>query len=331
MPERFQVAITDFLDESSVEAPVLEGLASVQLLQGQSEADILDRVSEADAIIVYHVVPFLSDAVLSKALRCLGVVRGGVGFNNVDIEAAAKRGIVVCNVPDYGTEEVADHALMLILSVARRLIPQHNGILQGEWDYKKMEGAPRLRGKTLGLVGCGRIGKATAQRARAFGLDVVFYDPYEAPGLEKAMGIRRAETLEELLRQSHILSIHCYLDSGSQHLIDRSALALLPEGAIVVNTARGPVIEQDALIDALESGRLYGAGLDVVEREPLDDDRLRNHPRVVLTPHSAFYSAEGFLELRRKTAEEARRLLLGQPPRCPVNLAMIGERRRPSK
>lgn len=329
MPERFQVAVTDFLDEPSVEIPVLEEIASIELLRGRSEGDVTGRVAGADVLIVYHEIPYLSDAILSKAPRCVGVVRGGVGFNNVDIEAAAKRGIVVCNVPDYGTEEVADHAMMLILSVARRLIPQHDGIRQARWDYKMMEGAPRLRGKTLGLVGCGRIGKATAQRAHAFGLDVVFYDPYEAPGLEKAMGIRRAESLEELLRQSDILSIHCYLDSGSHHLIDARALALLPEGAIVVNTARGPVVEQEALIEALGSGRLYGAGLDVVEREPLDDERLRNHPRVVLTPHSAFYSAEGFVELRRKTAEEARRLLLGQPPRCPVNLAMIGERRRP--
>ncbi len=329
MPERFRVAITDFLDESSVETPVLEGLASVELLRGRTESDVLDRVAEADAIIVYHEIPYLSDAILAKAPQCLGVIRGGVGFNNVDIEAAARRGIVACNVPDYGTEEVADHAMMLILSVARRLVPQHEGIREGHWDYKRMEGAPRLRGKTLGLVGCGRIGKATAQRAHAFGLDVVFYDPYEVPGLEKAMGIRRADTLEELLEQSQILSIHCFLDSGSHHLIDAKALARLPENAIVVNTARGPIVDQEALIDALESGRLFGAGLDVTEREPLDDDRLRNHPRVVLTPHSAFYSAEGFMELRRKTAEEARRLLLGQPPRCPVNLSMMGERRRP--
>ena len=188
MSERFRVVVTDFLDESSVEAPVLEGLASVEVLRGQSEHDVMGRVEDADVIIVYHEIPYLSESVLERAPRCLGVIRGGVGFNNVDIDAAAKRGIVVCNVPDYGTEEVADHAWMLILSVARRLIPQHDGIREGHWDYKRMEGAPRLRGKTLGLVGCGRIGKATAQRRMRSGWTWCFMIRMRCRGLRRRWG-----------------------------------------------------------------------------------------------------------------------------------------------
>lgn len=331
MPEPSQtVVITDFLEETRVEAPVLGDLARIVCARAHEESDLASIVAEAAVLIVYHDVPRITDATLERAERCFGIVRAGVGYNNVDLDAASRRGIVVCNVPDYGTEEVADHAILLLLAIARHLLPCHASMRSGEWNYHVAGPTPRLRGRTLGLVGCGRIGTATALRAKAFGLDVVFHDPLAVPGLDKALGIRRAASLEDLLRQSDILSIHCYLDETTHHLIDAEALAMLPPGAIVVNTARGPVIDQAALVEALDSGRLLGAGLDVFEREPLDDERLRNHPRVVLTPHSAFYSVEGFDELRLKTAEEARRLLLDEPPRCPVNLDRIapGTRRK---
>ena len=214
---------------------------------------------------------------------------------------------------------MADHAILLLLALARKLIASHDAIRAGGWHYEVAVGTPRLRGKTLGLVGCGRIGTATALRAKAFGLDVVFYDPFVAQGYDKALGVRRVHRLDELLAQSHFVSLHCYLDASTHHLINASTLARMRPGSILINTARGPVVDQAALLDALDSGHLAAAGLDVVEREPLDDDRLRRHPRVVLTPHSAFYSVEGFIELRTKAAEEIRRILLGEPPRNPVN------------
>jgi phosphoglycerate dehydrogenase-like enzyme len=326
MPDRLRVVITDFLTDTAVEAPVLADTAEVVTARARSEDELAAQVAEADALIVYHEVPHLGERTFAHAPRCRAAVRGGVGFNNIDLEAAARRGVVVCNVPDYGTEEVADHALMLLLAVARRLRPCDAAIRAGTWDYATAHGTPRLRGKTLGLVGCGRIGTATALRAKPFGLDVVFYDPFVVPGHEKALGVRRAPTLAELLEQSHFLSIHCYLDATTHHLIDAAALARLPEGAYLINTARGPIVEQTALVAALESGRLAGAGLDVVEREPLDDDLLRVHPRVVLTPHSAFYSVEGFVELRQKAAEEVRRILRGEPPLNPVNRHLLSNR-----
>lgn len=319
MPSPFQVVITDFLDNSTVEIPVLGDVARITLAGAHDEAGLAPHLPEADALIAYHVVPMLTDASWSLAGRCRGIVRAGVGFNNLDVKAAGKRGIAVCNVPDYGTEEVADHAIMMLLAVARNLVGCHSAIRGGGWNYRTALDSPRLRGRTLGLVGCGRIGVATALRAKAFGLDVVFQDPYAVPGLDKALGVRRVDRLDALLEQSYFLSIHCYLDDTTRHLINAKALARMPRGGIVVNTARGPVIDQNALLDALDSGHLTGAALDVVEREPLDDDRLRHHPRVLLTPHSAFYSIEGFTELRRKAAEEVRRLLLGEPPRCLIN------------
>jgi phosphoglycerate dehydrogenase-like enzyme len=324
----FQVAITDFLDESLVETPVLEGLARVETLQAQNEDDLGVRLESADVLIVYHDVPRLSARTLARAERCVGIVRAGVGFNNIDITAAAQRGIVVCNVPDYGTEDVADHAMMLLLSVARGLVACHESMRAGHWDYRKTGDAPRLRGKTLAVIGCGNIGTAMALRAKAFGLDVLFFDPYLKPGADKALGLRRADSLEEALSGSDFVSLHCFLDQQSHALINKETLRIMKPGAVLVNTSRGPVIDQSALLDALDAGRLLGAGLDVFEREPLDDERLRNHPRVLLTPHCAFYTAEGFVEMRRKSAEEACRLLVGAEPRCPVNLELIDPAKR---
>jgi phosphoglycerate dehydrogenase-like enzyme len=318
MPADYTVVITDFLEEANIEAAVLGDIARIVLAGGTSEADLAHHLAEADGLILFHEIALVGDATFSRAPRCKCIIRAGVGYNNVDCAAAARRGVIVCNVPDYGTEEVADHAIMLLLALARKLLPSDAAIRAGDWDYRTAIGTPRLRGRTLGLVGCGRIGTATALRARAFGLDVVFYDPLVPQGLDKALGIRRAFRLEELLEQSHFVSLHCYLDPTTHHLIDAKALERMRPEAFLINTARGPVVDQAALVAALDAGRLAGAGLDVVEREPLDDDRLRRHPRVILTPHSAFYSVEGFVELRTKAAQEVRRILLGERPRNPV-------------
>ncbi len=322
-----KVLIADFLEDASIEASVLDGVANLLVARAHDESDLGPHLEDADAIILFHDITTVTDSTFARAGKCKVIVRAGVGYNNVDLKAAGARGIAVCNVPDYGTEEVADHSIMLLLAVARFLRVQDESMRSGTWDYLTGRHTPRLRGKTLGLIGCGRIGSATALRAKAFGLDVVFYDPNVPPGLEKALGVRREYRLEPLLEQSHFVSLHCYLDDRSRHLIDARALARMRPGSILINTARGPVVDQEALIHALDSGHLLGAGIDVFEREPLDDDRLRNHPQVILTPHSAFYSIEGFIELRTKTAEEVRRVLLGEPPRNLVNASMLVEPR----
>jgi phosphoglycerate dehydrogenase-like enzyme len=318
MSARHLVVITDHLAEAGVERSVLDPVADVQLLQTNDEAVVERLGTGADALLVFHDIKLTSRS-LSVLSRCRGVVRCGVGYDNVDLKAAGERGIVACNVPDYGTEEVADHALALLLALTRRLFPCENAIRAGGWDVARVYGAPRLRGRTLGLIGCGRIGTAMALRAKALGLDVLIYDPYQPPGLEKALGVRRAYQFDELLRQSQFVSLHCPLTPETHHILDAAALAKLPAGAYVINTARGPCVDATALVAALDSGRLEAAALDVVEREPLDDERLRRHPRVLLTPHAAFYSVEGFVEMRTKAAEEIRRMLQGEPVRNPVN------------
>lgn len=319
MADKFNVLIADFVTDSEVETPILSDIANIEVANAHDEAHLARLLPQADAMILFHDIAKLTDTSFAIAPRLRGVVRAGVGFNNVDLKAAGSRGIGVCNVPDYGTEEVADHAIALLLALTRHLLLCDQAMRKGVWDYKIGADAPRLRGKTLGIIGCGRIGGATAIRAKAFGLDVVFFDPFVPQGTEKMLGIRRAFSLDELLKQSNFLSLHCFLDEKTHHLINASTLAMLPKGAVIVNTARGGCIDQSALMDALDTGHIMGAGLDVFEVEPLEDERVRNHPKVILTPHSAFYSIEGWVELRTKTAQEVRRLLSGEAPRYLVN------------
>lgn len=312
------VLVADFLDDATLEQSVLGDSVRLVLAGAMHESELVDHLPAADAILLFHDVDMISEASFAAAPKLKCVVRAGVGYNNVDVRAAASHGVVVCNVPDYGTEEVADHAIMFLLVLARRLMPCHDFIRGGAWDFSPSLGSPRLRGKTFGVVGCGRIGTATALRAKALGMDVVFFDPYQVQGHDKAVGVRRVYDLNELLEQSHFVSVHCYLDEGSRHLIDAKAIARMRPGSYLLNTGRGPVVDQVALMDALDSGHVEAAALDVVEREPLDDERLRRHPKVLLTPHSAFYSVEGYEELRTKAAQEVLRILKGEKPRNPV-------------
>ena len=326
MNPRFRVVITDALPDSEYEAPVLAPEARVDVLQARDESEVLERAADADGLIACHEIQ-ITEASLSRLSRCRVITRCGVGFDNIDLAAAGRLGIVVCNVPDYGTEEVADHALMLLLAVTRRLVPAHEQIRAGNWDVRQAFGTPRLRGKTLGIIGCGRIGSALALRAKALGLRVVFYDPYQPAGYEKALGVERCYRLEELLPRAELLSLHCPLTAETRHILNARTLGMLPKGAYVVNTARGPCLDQTALADALDSGQVSYAALDVVEREPLDDDRIRRHPRLILTPHTAFYSVEGFAEMRTKAALEVRRALMGEPVLSPVNLHCLANPR----
>jgi C-terminal binding protein len=319
MTQRMIVAVADYLTEAQDEIKVLGDVADLKLLGAKTEEELLGAAGSFDVLLVYHSTKITERSIAAMS-RCRGIVRCGVGYDNVDLRAAGSRGIVVCNVPDYGTEEVADHALMMLLASARRLLPSDQAIRAGIWSKDAHVQTPRLRGRTLGIIGCGRIGSAVALRAKAFGLRVVFYDPYKPDGLDKALGVERCYRLEDLLPQADFLSLHCPLTSETRHIVNARTLALLPRGAYLINTARGPCVDLDALYDALEAGQISHAGLDVFEREPLDMPGIRKHPRVVLTPHSAYYSIEGFKEMRTKGAEEARRLVKGEPVRNPVNV-----------
>lgn len=327
----YEVVITDLIDDDlAPEREVLGDVARVTALHARSEAELVGRIEAADAVILYHELA-LTAATIHRLERCRVIVRGGVGFDNVDRPLARQRGIAVANVPDYGTEEVADSALAMLLTLARG-VHLCNSVLRGEhgdWSYEHAVPLLRLRGSVLGIVGLGRIGTAMALRGKALGMDVVFFDPYKPDGYDKSLGIRRAETLDELLAQSLAVSLHCPLSDETLHLIDARAIAKLPRGAYLVNTARGGVVDCRALPEALAAGQLAGAGIDVLEREPprpddpllqaWRDPRHPAHHRLILNPHLAWYCQQGQRELRRKTAEACRRALLGLPLRNVVN------------
>ena len=327
----YRVVITDFLtDDLAPEREVLADLADVLALGATNEDQLVGQVEEADALIVYHMIR-ITEKTIRRLRRCKLIVRGGVGFDNVDGQACRQRGIPLANVPDYGTEEVADTALAMMLSLARG-VHLLNSRLQkglGPWSYVQASPVLRLRGRVLGIVGLGRIGTAMALRGKALGMQVCFYDPYKPDGYDKALGLRRAETLEELAQSAHVLSIHCPLTDQTRRMIDHRILRLMPRGSFLINTARGGIVAVEAVLEALADGHLAGAGLDVLEQEPPpeEDPLLRawrdpNHPahhRLILNPHSAFYSVEGLEDMRRKAAEACRRAILGLPIRNVVN------------
>jgi D-3-phosphoglycerate dehydrogenase len=281
-----------------------------------------DETAEATAGAQVVFVNFAP--ITRRVLEGLGpdavVIRYGVGYDNVDVEAATEAGVRVANVPDYGTGTVADHAAALVLALLRRLPVYDHAIRQGGWAAPADADPVRaLAEATVGLIGTGRIGLALADRLRAFGLRILAFDPYADAGALAERGIERVE-LDALLGAADAISLHAPATPETHHVIGAASLAKLKPGAVVVNTARGALVDEAALADALASGRLAGAGLDVFEEEPLAaDSPLRRHPNVLLTPHAAFYSDRSVDDLQRLAAEEAGRALAGEPLRCQIN------------
>ncbi|HEY3901384.1 MAG TPA: C-terminal binding protein [Chthoniobacter sp.] len=304
--------------ECTAERAVIGDVAEVRRYLCSSDADFTDEICGADALIVWHNTP-IGAAGISRLRRCLALIRNGVGFDSVDIAAAREQGIAVCNVPDYGTEEVADHAIALALALCRQLFPLDQEAKQLGWTIRVEPKLRRLRELTFGVVGLGRIGTATALRAKSLGFRVLFHDPYLPNGTDKAVGITRVRTLDELLSRTDILSLHCPLTTETRYLIAERELALMKPGAFVVNTARGAVIKKEAILEALHKGRLAGAGLDVVEDEPLKSAAEASTPNLIVTCHAAFCSVESKLEMRATSARIARAAVLGEPLENVVN------------
>ena len=331
MTGRARVVIADFQHGSlEVEENVLGNLASVESLDVTDESQMWGRVEDADAIMVYHTIK-VTKATIERLQKCRLIVRCGVGFDNVDFEFARSRGIPVANVPDYGTEEVADSAIGLMLALTRGIAFQ-NAFLRPQtsrWHYSHVMPLRRLRGQTFAIIGLGRIGTAAASRAKVLGMQVIFYDPYKADGYDKALGIQRVETLEELFERAFTLSCHCPLTPETKHIVNAAAIQRMPNRSYLINTSRGGVVDVAAIPDAIASGHLAGAGIDVLPQEPPPDNhpllvawRDPAHPAhhcVILNAHNAFYSEEGLRDMRVKGAEACRRMLLGSPLRNIVN------------
>jgi D-3-phosphoglycerate dehydrogenase / 2-oxoglutarate reductase len=311
------VVITD-CDHDNVdpERAVLDGHdVELRVLACRTPEEVAAQAGDADVLLNQYVA--ITGEVLDALPRCRLVVRYGVGVDNVEVEAAAERGVWVANVPDYGRDEVADHTLALALSLLRGVVVLDRSVREGHWDLAAVRPLRRLSTLTWGVVGCGAIGTAVGHRAAALGLRVLGYD---LPQVPSQAPFERVE-LEELLAAADLVSVHAALTAESHHLIGAGALGRMRPTAFLVNTARGGLVDAAALLAALEAGKLAGAALDVLETEPPDElgRRLARHPRVVATPHAAWYSEEAFHTLKTEVAREALRVLEGDRPRSPVN------------
>ena len=313
--------------DDSVEREVFGPDARILMPGAESVAAIDPALcAEVEGLMIFR--HWVGPADLARFPRLRAMVRMGVGYDRLDRAAAAARGVLVCNVPDYGTMEVADHAIALVLALRRGLLLHHDAQRRqppAAWRAIETPLVRRLNVQTLGIVGLGRIGTAVALRAKAFGFRVVFFDPHLPNGVDLAIGIERARALDALLAQSDVLTIHTPLTPDTRGLIGARELALLPANAVLVNTARGPIVDPDAVLKALRSGHLAGAGLDVLPDEPPEDpvppllQAFRNREpwlegRLIVTPHSAFHTAEAWADIRRKSAETMAAALLSNTP-----------------
>lgn len=311
----YTVLLTDQVFPSvEVEREILARAgATLEVLAEPTPARIREAGRTVDAVLTTY-APIDADT-LGSFERCRVISRYGIGVDNIDLDAARARGVIVTNVPDYCVEEVADHTLALVLALARRLPQGHAIVVDGRWGVKDLGRVRRLRGRTLGLVGFGNIGAAVAGRARAFGLEVVVFDPYVDVARLAEAGADRAGSLDELLGAADIVSLHAPLTPETQGIIDRRAIDRMRPGAVLVNTSRGGLVETAAVLDALREGRLAGAGLDVFAQEPPAAQTLADVPNLLSTPHAAFYSEEAIRESQTKAAEAIVAVLEGREPR----------------
>ena len=313
--------ITDFMGDDTALERELFGREGVDVFVAESPRPDawIDVASAADAILTRH-APIRAEEI-RRLDRCRIIARYGTGHDNVDVAAAAERGITVTSVPDYCVDEVADHAFALILGAARHVDVLAASVRSGGWTPRPLPRIRRLRGLRLGLLGCGRIGAAVAARASAFGLEAAAYDPYAA---ELPAGIDRVDSVDELVERSDILSLHAPLTPETERVLDRERLGRLPGGAIVVNVARGRLLDVEAAVEAVTSGRLRALALDVLDHEPPPADHpIRSMPGVVVTPHVAYYSTESVEEAKRRSVEEILRALAGEAPVHPVTTTLV--------
>lgn len=299
---------------------------SIRILTGQAKKSLLELpdelCAEVDGLMTLRLA--VPAEALAKFPRLKVVIRMGVGYDRVDRAYCAAHGITVCNIPDYGTQEVADTAIALAVSLRRGLVLHHDAqrtTPPAPWGVLPNRIVRRFEVQRFGVLGLGRIGTAVALRAKALGFQVVFFDPHLPNGAERAIGVARAESLDALLAQSDVLSIHCPLTRNTRNLVGARELALLPKDAVVVNTARGPILDIEALEAALRSNHLAGAGLDVIPVEPPVEpipSLLRAYRdredwlmgRLVIMPHVAFHSPEAWDDIRLKSAETMRDVLV---------------------
>jgi D-3-phosphoglycerate dehydrogenase / 2-oxoglutarate reductase len=309
MTPRFKVVVTDQVFPSvETERRMLAEVDADLVVADGTRQGVASMAADADALLNTYLP--IDEDLLAQLTRCRIVARYGIGVDNIDLRAAARRGITVTNVPDYSVEEVAAHALAMILALLRRLPTADALVRDGTWSIDPLRPIRRISGLTFGLVGYGRISRRLGASIAALGGRLVAHDPYLRPG----DGLPPLVSLDELLEMSDVVSIHAPATAETRGLFDAARLARMRRGTILVNTSRGPLVVLSALMGALRSGHLGGAGLDVFEHEPPDPGDLANVPGLLLSPHMAYYSEESLAESQRKAATQVVKVLTGQPP-----------------
>lgn len=303
----------------------LREFAVVKTARNERGKELGQELRDATAVII-DADTNISQDVIEEMKRCKIVVTASVGFDHIDLKAASSRGIYASNVPGYCAEEVADHTIGLIIAVTRKILILNKSTRAGKWDdWQAAEPVFRLRDRTLGIVGLGRIGTAVSLRAKALGLKVVAYDPYIPIGKDTSVGVKSVQ-FDSLLRESDIISMHAPLTDETHHMIGSGEFEKMKRGVFIINTARGALIEPKALADSLHSGKVAGAGLDVFEKEPPDpDDPLLRIDTVVVTPHTGFLSTESQRDRQIMAVDEVERILRSELPRSALNLDMISK------
>ncbi|MGI6603535.1 MAG: C-terminal binding protein [bacterium] len=318
-----KVIVTDYQYHSlAAEEEVFASIGvTLEPHQCRTAEEVLAFSQGADGILVQY-FPLTRD-IIARLDGCRVISCYAIGTDKVDLEAATEKGIVVVNVPGYCTDEVSDHALMLLLACARKLVPLAASTKSGAWDFNMVRPVHRLRGRTLGIVGLGRIGQRLAQKAQPLGLSLLAYDPFLPVEVFTRLGVDRVE-LKELLQRSDYVSLHAPLSLGGDPILGKKELGLMKPGAILINTARGRVVDNIALAEALGNGHLAAAGLDVVDVEPIPPDHpLLMLENVILTPHAAWYSEEAQVELQTRAALGVAAVLCGEMPEAVANPAVL--------
>lgn len=323
--DRPKVVITDYdFGDVDVETEILKAAgAEVMALQAKQEEDLFDVAPHCSAMINQYAR--VGRETISRMKRCEVIARFGVGVDIVDVDSATERGILVTNVQNYCTEEVADHAISLWLTLARKLPAYDRATHAGIWHWQSGQPVYRLRGRTMGVVSLGKIGQAIAARAQVFGVKVIAYDPFLPADIATSLGVELVSKTDLLARSDYVL-MQAPMTSDTRHFLSDAEFALMKPGAILVNTGRGPTVDNQALFRALSDGHLAAAGLDDPEEEPAkrlnwtpDDNPIFSLPNVLVTPHVAYYSEESIHEARVTAATQVAKVLTGQKPDYTVN------------
>lgn len=283
----------------------------------KTEEEVIAVASDCDALVCQFAP--ITAKVIDSLKKCKMIVRYAIGYDNIDWKYAESKGIYVCNCPDYCIDEVSNHAIALMLDCTRKITYLAGQIKQGNTGYGVIKPVRRTQGKTLGLVGFGRIARMVAKKMSNFGMTIISYDPYMDKDVFEQMGVRSV-SFDELLKESDFISVHCYLNEETRHLFNDQAFEKMKDTCVFVNTARGGVVDEKALVRALENKHIGMAGIDVTESEPVKKDNpLLRFDNVVVTSHMAWYSVESEKELQLKVSQEVERVMKGEKPLHPVN------------